>query len=73
MNINVETRVAEDEVIERLHRVVGYVSPGMRDLLHVLTHPDVVDQLDRYVQLQKERDRLLKEQAALRREVSSGV
>ena len=41
--------VWETALIERIQRVVGYVPVGTKDLLHILTHPDVVSYTQNYI------------------------
>ena len=40
----------EKELIERMKKMLGYVPIGTTDLLHVLTHPDLIDLTRRYVE-----------------------
>jgi hypothetical protein len=43
----------EQALLIKLKRVLGYVPIGTKDLLHVLTHPDVIDLTDEYVRAQR--------------------
>lgn len=45
---------AEAALIARLERVVGYVPVGTGDLLHVLSHPDVLPFTDAYLDERRE-------------------
>lgn len=39
----------EEALIERIQRIVGYVPVGTRDLLHILSHPDIISYSERYL------------------------
>lgn len=41
---------AESDLLKRLEKVVGYVPVGTSDLLHILTHPDVLQFTTRYIE-----------------------
>ena len=34
---------SEMAVVKRMEKIIGYVPIGTRDLMHVLTHPDLID------------------------------
>lgn len=45
---------AEKALIVKLKRIVGYVPVGILDLLHVLTHPDIIDLTMKYIESHEE-------------------
>lgn len=44
------TTYAEEALIKRVSQVVGYVPVGLKDLLHVLKHPDVIELTRSYIE-----------------------
>lgn len=52
---------AERDVISRVNRAVGYVPIGFKDILHILSSPDVIEYTNEYVSCVMERNRLEKE------------
>lgn len=45
---------AENDIIEQLHKIVGYVPTGTKDLLHCLLHPDLIDLTETYLETWRE-------------------
>lgn len=47
------TQETEQALIIKLKRMIGHVPLGTKDLLHVLTHPDVIDLTEEYVRAKR--------------------
>lgn len=47
------TQETEQALLIKLNRMLGYVPIGTKDLLHVLTHPDVIDLTEEYVRAKR--------------------
>jgi hypothetical protein len=45
----------EDALVQRIERMIGYVPIGTRDLLHILSHPDVIDITRKYLDAEEAR------------------
>lgn len=43
----------EKEIMRKVKRMVGYDPVGMSDLLHILVHPDVVEDTKRYIRARR--------------------
>jgi hypothetical protein len=43
----------EQSLMIKLERVLGYTPIGTKDLLHVLTHPDIIDLTEEYVRAKR--------------------
>lgn len=44
----------KQELSKKIERMVGYIPPGLGDILSILTHPDVISLTERYIKEQKE-------------------